>query len=176
MNVLKKHPLYCVICGKQGLKPRCEKSFVCKQCGFTYFHNVAAGVAAFIQYEGKILAVKRGLEPCKGMLDLPGGFVDPQESNEEALRRELIEELQLKVKALHYLFSFPNTYLYKEVNYNTVDSFFAVNLDSLPELTLEQSELTEYVWIAPEDINPSQVAFESVKRALAALVERNRRG
>lgn len=174
MSILKKHPLYCACCGRQGLKPRCEKSFVCQHCGFTYFHNVAAGVAAFIQYDGKVLLVKRGLEPSKGMLDLPGGFVDPNESNEEALRRELVEELQLKVKHVSYLFSFPNTYLYKQVSYNTVDSFFEVNLPRLPELFLQKSELAEFVWIAAEDINPNHIAFESIKRAIAALVERNR--
>ena len=65
----------------------------CKDCGFTYYANVCAATAAFIVNDrGEILVVRRGKEPAKGTLDLPGGFVDMEESEEEGMRREVQEE------------------------------------------------------------------------------------
>jgi NAD+ diphosphatase len=101
---------YCPQCGAQRFELHCEKSLVCRDCGFTYFQNAAATVTGLIYFDNKLLLVKRAQQPCLGMLDLPGGFVDPHESNEFALQRELMEELQLKVDNMVYLFSYPNTY------------------------------------------------------------------
>jgi NAD+ diphosphatase len=163
---------FCPQCGAQSFSQRCEKSLVCSECGFTYFHNVAATVTGFIFYQDKLLLVKRGQQPCLGMLDLPGGFVDPHESNEQALVRELMEELQLRVDAMDYLFSYPNVYTYKTVSYHTLDSFFMIKLNALPELIIQESELRDYCWLKPSEIEPETLAFESHKKALKALMEK----
>jgi NAD+ diphosphatase len=160
---------YCPQCGAQAFQTSGEKSLACGQCGFTYFHNVAAAVGALIYCQGKLLLVKRGLEPSKGLLDVPGGFVDYGESNEQALRRELFEELQLSVEAMQYLFSVPNTYVYKEVEYHTVDSFFLIMLVKRPTLFLQATELNGYCWLSLEDIDADKLAFASLKAALKQL-------
>ena len=166
-------PRFCPECGARALLPRCQKSLVCSQCGFCYFHNVAAAVAGLIVHQQQLLLVKRALEPAKGLLDLPGGFVDPNESNEQALQRELREELGLQVSSMRYLFSFPNTYLYRQVSYSTVDNFFLIELHELPELQREATELSELLWCKLEDIDPAHIAFDSIRRALARVVEQN---
>ncbi len=49
-----------------------------------------------------VLLVERGIEPCQGMLSLPGGFLfDEHEPIEAAARRELAEETGLDASALH---------------------------------------------------------------------------
>lgn len=50
---------------------------------------------------GAVLLIERGNPPFKGKLALPGGFVDVNESVEQACRRELAEETGLKVGRLH---------------------------------------------------------------------------
>lgn len=58
----------------------------------------------------KILLVRRGQHPCKGMHALPGGFVKPDETLEEAAYRELQEETGARCNSLRQLrtFSDPN--------------------------------------------------------------------
>ena len=170
MSELDYRKRYCPECGAHSLSQHCIKSFVCSDCGFTYFHNVAATVTGFIFYNNKLLLVKRGQQPCLGMLDLPGGFVDPHESNEQALQRELHEELQLSVTQMHYLFSFANSYCYKGVSYPTLDSFFMIKLDALPELVLQLEEVSAYEWLNPRDIDLQSLAFESHKKALMTCI------
>jgi ADP-ribose pyrophosphatase YjhB (NUDIX family) len=127
-------------------------------------------VCAIVKCDEKILLVRRAQAPGKGLLDFPGGFVDYKESNEQALRRELQEELHLPVTEMRYLFSSPNEYLYKDVLYSTLDSFFEVLLDTQPNMVLQTEEVSEYGWYSLSDIDLKDLAFESGQRAIASYV------
>jgi len=83
---LKKLFDYCPSCGSKDMHFDGVKEFSCSVCSFTYYHNVAAGVGAILELGEKILLIERGKDPGKGKLDFPGGFVEPEESAEEALR------------------------------------------------------------------------------------------
>ena len=74
--------------------------------------------------KGEILVARRGKEPAKGTLDLPGGFVDNYETGEEAVAREVMEETGLKVDEVKYLFSLPNIYPYSGIVVHTLDQFY----------------------------------------------------
>lgn len=56
------------------------------------------GAAALILDRGKVLLVQRGNPPSRGLWSVPGGLVELGESINEALVREIAEELGIRVK------------------------------------------------------------------------------
>ncbi len=92
-----KHPLaqflYCPECGSPHFEVNNEKSKKCTDCGFVYYFNPSSATVALILNEKKeLLVCRRAKEPAKGTLDLPGGFIDMNETGEEGVSREVWEE------------------------------------------------------------------------------------
>jgi len=56
------------------------------------------GVGAVIMHEGKLLLVKRGVEPAKGKWSIPGGVVELGEMVRDAVIREVREECGLDIE------------------------------------------------------------------------------
>jgi 8-oxo-dGTP pyrophosphatase MutT (NUDIX family) len=98
--------------------------------------------------------------------------VDYNESNEQALKRELLEELQLPVNNMQYLFSYPNSYLYKDVLYSTLDCFFEITLDTKPGLILQQEEVSRHLWLDVSSLTIQELAFTSGQHAFAEFIRR----
>ena len=116
---------YCPKCGSQLFVQNNEKSKRCENCDFVMYVNASAAVAAFIVNEqNELLVCRRAKDPAKGTLDLPGGFVDDNETAEQAVVREVNEELNVSVVASEYLFSLPNKYEYSGWTIPTLDLFF----------------------------------------------------
>lgn len=163
--------LYCPRCGLAALDTVDDKLYGCTDCGYTYFHNTAAAVAAVIARGEEIVLITRANDPGRGLLDLPGGFVEGDESLEAAVIREVAEEIGFELRNPRYLFSIPNRYEYHTIRYRTVDVFFAFDVDEVPPFTAND-EAAALHWMRVADIDLTQVAFESVRAALRRLDER----
>ena len=155
----------CPACGSGDIVFDENKKIICQQCAFTYYHNVAAAVGAILQYDERIVLIKRAKEPGRGKLDLPGGFVDPNESAEEAVIREVKEEINIDIKEPEYLGSYPNIYKYQDVLYHTCDLFFYCRID-VPPVEFSKIEVEELVLLSPSEIPADKIAFDSVGLAL----------
>ncbi len=159
---------YCPKCGAAALRMTGGKLIRCEACGFEFYLNSAAAVAALIvDGPGRLLITVRGKDPGKGRWDLPGGFVDPGESAEEALQREVREEVGLEVTAMQYLGSYPNTYEYMGVRYATMDMGFVCQVGSISQAAAREIDIETVLFKHPGEIDLSQFAF----RSLARLVE-----
>lgn len=95
---------FCPVCGEQlKLKPEREERLVsfCERCGDYRFPLFSAAVSAVVldPEEQRILLIRQ-----YGEADpvLPAGYVDKGETAEQALRRELWEELGLRIRSLSY--------------------------------------------------------------------------
>lgn len=81
---------FCPVCGSNHFEINNIKSKKCKDCGFSYYLNPSsATVALILNSKEELLAVRRKKDPAKGALDLPGGFVDMDETGEEGMAREV---------------------------------------------------------------------------------------
>lgn len=63
----------------------------------THHRHPVPAVAAIVIRDGKILLVKRGSEPGLGLWSIPGGSIEPGETTEEALKREVLEETGIEI-------------------------------------------------------------------------------
>ncbi len=137
----------------------------CEACGFELYMNPAAAVAGVIvDGQGRMVVLVRGKEPGKGLWDLPGGFVDPGDTAEEALRREVREEVGLEVTTMRYLGSWPNTYKYGGVRYRTLDLGFACEAAEAQRARPMESEVERVLLLPPEEVDLERFAFASVGR------------
>jgi NAD+ diphosphatase len=73
---------------------------------------------------------------------------------------------------MQYLFSYPNRYLYKNVLYSTLDSFFEIHLDTKPAFVLQQEEVSRYLWLDVSRANAKKLAFASGQNAFAEFIRR----
>ncbi|HEY5589891.1 MAG TPA: NUDIX domain-containing protein [Paludibacter sp.] len=161
---------HCPACGSALFIQNNVKSKRCQDCGFVYYVNPSAAVAGFILNEaGELLVCRRAKEPEKGTWDLPGGFVDDNESAEEAIKREILEELQAKVTSVEYLFSLPNLYEYGGMTIPTLDLFFACRLEDTTDL--HASDDVEACFFVPlNEINPELFGLKSIKKGVGMFL------
>jgi NADH pyrophosphatase NudC (nudix superfamily) len=164
-NELSRVIRYCPKCGAAALRFVGRKLVHCEVCDFDLYLNTAAAVAALItDDQGRLLVVVRAEEPKKGTWDLPGGFADPGESAEEAVRREVKEELGLEVTATRYLCSYPNTYEYGGMRYATMDLGFVCEVKDPAATRVSKDEVSQLLFIRPKEIDTARFGFASVGR------------
>ena len=168
---LPRHVMkFCPRCASGEFACRENHSFSCGACGFEFFVNAAAAVVALIEDgEGRLLLTRRARDPEKGMLDLPGGFADPGESAEQALAREVKEELNLEVKGCDYFCSFPNTYPYGGIVYHTLDLAFtctAMGLDAVRAA----DDVGGFLFLPPDRIPIGEIGFDSIRKVILRYI------
>jgi len=160
---------FCPRCATAAPRIKRDRELQCPHCGLRFFFNTAAAAGAFVFVGSQLLLCVRAHEPGKGLLDVPGGFIEFDESVEEGLRREIAEELSIEVSGLRYLMSAPNDYRYAGIPYKTADLFFlceAVN----GEGWRAADDVAEVLLIDPSQVNPDQFAFASTRRAFKTLL------
>jgi mutator protein MutT len=170
--------VHCPRCGSTRLQFPEKNHLECEACGFEYYMNSGAATGVlFVKSDGSFLLSRRANNPGKGSWDMPGGFVEFGETAEEAIRREIREELQIEMERLEYFGSFPNEYPYKDVMYHTLDLIFLCRLadDSQMEVTLDP-EILELQWFTPETVEMDSIAFPSMRAAVTEYCERWKNG
>jgi len=161
---------FCPSCAMAGGEWKNNREYRCPSCGFRFFQNVAAACGVLIEHEGRFLFLERAKAPGKGLLGLPGGFVDPGESVEVALAREIAEEIGGSVGTPSFLASFPNRYLFAGVEYHTCDLYFKASLAGTPErLRADPDEVASLRWLTYDQVQFDDLAFPSLQALWASL-------
>jgi len=125
---------------------------------------MSASVAAIIRNEkNEILFTIRKHDPAAGMLDLPGGFVDLGETAEDAVKREIFEELNLEINKTEFVGTFTNKYLYARIEYQTLDLVYNCSVESFEELKVAD-DVSGYVFLDAAKVRHEEIGLESIRK------------
>jgi len=160
---------FCPSCGHAREASR-RQPLRCAACGYVFYFNATCATAAFLERpDGKVLFIRRAKDPARGMLAIPGGFVDEGETAEDGLRREFMEEVGLAVADLTFLCSAPNSYDYKGLTYPVLDFFFTARTSG--EVEAQALDAVESIcWLDPCGIDVGEIAFPSMVVAHTAYL------
>ncbi len=132
---------FCGRCGtKTGLKSD-ERALICSNCGNIVYPRISPAIIVAIVCKDKILLARSSKFPGK-RYSLVAGYVDIGETLEEALRREVKEEVGLDVKNIRY---------YKNQPWPLSGSMmvgFVAEADENQPITIDGDEISEAAWFS----------------------------
>jgi NAD+ diphosphatase len=97
---------YCNRCGSKNQPKVGERAKECPRCGFVSFPRISPAIIVLVEHEGKALLASSPRFK-EGFFSTLAGFVEPGETLEDAVRREVKEEAGIDVKNIRYFGSQP---------------------------------------------------------------------
>lgn len=162
------HFQFCPKCGgalnRQHLKAHEPQRLVCATCTFIFYDDPKVAACTIPIIDGKIVLLKRGIEPSYGKWVFPGGFIDRGERVEDAAIRETWEEVNLKVEVSQLV----NVYSYP--GYPVVVIVYLVNVIGGELQAMD--ETLEVRLFAPDEVPWEELAFQSTRDALTDYLRR----
>jgi len=158
---------FCPLCGypllMQPVGPEGRHHPSCAGCGFVFYLNPQLVVGTLPRQDGRVLLLRRNIEPAKGLWVFPGGYVDLGESVEEAAHRETREEVNVEIRldGLLGVYSF-------STSPSAIIVYLASVLAGEPRSGPEAQEVR---WVGPDEIPWRELAFPSTGAALADWVK-----
>jgi ADP-ribose pyrophosphatase YjhB (NUDIX family) len=145
----------------------------CEICGWTFYDNLVPATAAVVLERGRVLLALRGRPPYAGTWDLPGGFLEAGEPPEIGLRREVLEELGVRVSSARFIgFAIDR---YGPDGISVLAILYEVRLGrGRPRPSDDVAELR---WFRTAEVPWRRIAFSALRRALRGyLTNRSRQG
>lgn len=146
----------------------------CPACDFVYFRDPKVAVIALVTHCERVLLVQRAINPEKGKWALPGGFMDAGEMPQEALQRELLEEVHLAIRVTDLLTILPMmpSRAQGDTSPGIVLAFQAEVADRNATTLLSDDDVCAAGWFGPQEL-PTELAFTSTKQLLAAWMKQS---
>ena len=118
--------------------------YVCTTCNIIHYQNPKMVVGCIPEWEDKILLCRRAIEPRRGWWTLPAGFMENNETLEQAAARETLEEANARVEIgdLYAVYSLPHiSQVYVLFRARLLDLDFKPGIESLEVKLLTENEI-----------------------------------
>ena len=149
---------FCGACAQPMALHAGERCFRCQSCGMMAYPRISPAMMVLIRKGEHVLLAMHIASPSKRFTPL-AGFLEAGETIEEAVHREVFEEVGLRVHNLRYFASqswpFPHSLMI---------AFTADYLDG--DIRVDESEISEARWFGPGDEWPEKVPHISVSSML----------
>lgn len=136
---------YCPKCGKQMVHDGRERMMRCESCGQMEYPKISPAVIVGVTKGDKILLTKYAGRSFKKYA-LIAGFAEIGETIEETVKREVMEEVGLRVKNIRYYKSQPWSFT------STLLMGFFAEVDGPDEIRLDEEELSVAEWCARDQV------------------------
>ena len=161
---------YCSDCGSKLEVRTKDQEWYCTSCSRHIYANPIPTIdAALFDDDGRVLLGVRNRKPGLGKLNLPGGFVDDAETFEQAIHRELSEELALKPEDYSKL-----VYAGSRVDSHTQDGktrvlLIVIMIGSIKHRDFSPNdEVSKYLWKLPAELSRSDMTGEEYQHLIKA--------
>lgn len=155
---------FCGACQTRMRHSETERAMICPSCGRTEYPRICPAVIVGILHDGRMLLTRYQGRDYKKFA-LIAGYAEIGETIEETVRREVMEEVGLRVRNLRYYKSQP-----WPLSGTLLFGFFC-DLDGSPEITLDRNELSMAEWYRPEEIDLSGDNISLTKEMIVRFCE-----
>lgn len=155
---------FCGCCGTRMKPDAKERMMYCEKCGSQNYPRIAPAVIAAVTDGSRILLSKYANREYTRYA-LIAGFVEAGETAEEAVRREVMEEVGLRVKNIRYYKSQP-----WGIDANLLLGYFA-ELDGDDTIHLDQNELSVAEWADRERLKDMDDGFSLTREMMRVFYE-----
>lgn len=130
----------------------------CTACDYIHYVNPRILVSCILYSGTKILWIRRGLEPCKGLWAMPAGFMEQGESLQQAAARELKEETGVRIDPGDLQLSVLSSLVF-------IDEVYIVFRCQYTEMSLTppSDEILDIAWLEESEVPWSQLAYQDTE-------------
>ena len=163
---------FCGQCGARTLTAPNERVKKCPNCGHTSYPRLSPAIIVRVERQGKNgreILLARNQRAKVPMYSVLAGFVEPGETLEMCVRREISEEVGLKVKNITYFGSQPWPFP------NSLMIAFTAEYES-GKIVLEKSELMDAGWYTADDLPPYPPALSIAHQLIADFIRQQNGG
>lgn len=153
---------FCGKCGKLTTHSHEERALLCDDCNYVIYPKISPAVIVAV-YDGNKLLLSKNAHGDYKRYALIAGYVEIGETLEETVKREVMEEVGLKVKNIKY---------YKNQPWSFSDTLlvgYTAELDGSNEITLDTNELAEAMWIKREEIPEDDIHISLTRELMEAF-------
>ena len=155
---------FCGRCGNRLEHDHDSRLLKCGTCGNEIYPRISPGIIVGVTDGNKLLLTKYAGRPYKKYA-LVAGFNEIGESLEETVKREVMEEVGLRVKNIRYYKSQP------WANSGTLLCGYFADWEGSADITMEEEELAEAVWFSREEIQAENEDYSLTNEMIVKFKE-----